>query len=131
MEVNIKKLDAQADISSAGEVCQVFIFNPDLVNRLKAELDDSAGIAALFKLLGDESRCTMLRALSRSHELCVCDLAEITDLSLPTVSHHLRKLREMKVVRSRREGKLVFYQLADERIRTLLEVVSQESPLAV
>lgn len=67
----------------------------------------------------------MLLALDRSRELCVCDLAEITELSLPTTSHHLRKLREQGLVASRREGKLVFYRLADPVAKKLLGVVAE------
>ena len=109
------------------ETCQVFVFNRDLVDRLKRELTGAAEVAALFKTLGDESRCTMLMALSKSSELCVCDLSEITGLSMPTVSHHLRKLREQSLVRARREGKLVFYRLVDEDTRLLLRVATTHS----
>ncbi len=106
------------------DACQVFVFNRDLVDRLKRELTSAAGVAALFKTLGDESRCTMLMALGKSSELCVCDLSEITGLSMPTASHHLRKLREQGLVRARREGKLVFYRLVDEDTRLLLRVAA-------
>ena len=109
------------------DTCQVFVFNRDLVDRLKRELTGAAEVAALFKTLGDESRCTMLMALSKSSELCVCDLSEITGLSMPTVSHHLRKLREQSLVRTRREGKLVFYRLVDEDTRLLLRVATTHS----
>ena len=53
-----------------------------------------------------------------------CALSVLTGLSLPTVSHHLRKLREQRIVDSRREGKLVFYQLVDEDVRLLLRVAA-------
>ena len=106
------------------DACQVFVFNRDLVDRLKRELTGAAEAAALFKTLGDESRCTMLMALGKSSELCVCDLSEITGLSMPTVSHHLRKLREQGLVRARREGKLMFYRLVDEDTRLLLRVAA-------
>ena len=106
------------------DTCQVFVFNRDLVDRLKRELTGAAEVAALFKTLGEESRCTMLMALGKSSELCVCDLSEITNLSMPTVSHHLRKLREQGLVRARREGKLMFYRLVDEDTRLLLRVAA-------
>lgn len=109
------------------DTCQVFVFNRDLVDRLKQELTGAAEVAALFKTLGDESRCTMLMALGKSSELCVCDLSEITNLAMPTVSHHLRKLREQGLVRARREGKLMFYRLVDEDTRLLLRVAATRS----
>lgn len=106
------------------DTCQVFVYNRALVDRLRRELTGAAEVAALFKTLGDESRCTMLMALGKSSELCVCDLSEITNLSMPTVSHHLRKLREQGLVRARREGKLMFYRLVDEDTRLLLRVAA-------
>ena len=110
------------DNAADTETCEVFIYNPEAVARLRRDLADVSAIAALFNLLGDPSRCKMVLALSKSRELCVCDLSEIVGLSLPTVSHHLRKLREQGLVSSRREGKLVFYRLDDEATRTLLEL---------
>ena len=127
MEMSDEKLVDAVVSESLGEpqdACQVFVFNRDLVDRLKRELTSTAGVAALFKTLGDESRCTMLMALGKSSELCVCDLSEITGLSMPTASHHLRKLREQGLVRARREGKLVFYRLIDEDTRLLLRVAA-------
>lgn len=133
MEVTDKSLPPTVDsgLQDAGnDSCQVFVFNRDLVDRLKRELAGTAEVAALFKTLGDESRCTMLMALSKSSELCVCDLSEITRLSMPTVSHHLRKLREQGLVRPRREGKLVFYRLVDEDTRLLLRVAATRSAVS-
>lgn len=127
MEVKSEKLAETVGAEPQGrpeDTCQVFVFNRDLVERLKRELTDAAGVAALFKTLGDESRCTMLMALGKSSELCVCDLSEITGLSMPTASHHLRKLREQGLVRARREGKLVFYRLVDDDTRLLLRVAA-------
>ena len=114
-----------ADIAEVPEdTCQVFVYNRTLVDRLKGELTGVAEVAALFRALADEGRCTMLMALGKSSELCVCDLSEITGLAMPTVSHHLRKLREQDLVRTRREGKLVFYRLVDEDTRLLLRVAA-------
>lgn len=104
--------------------CQTFIYNPLLVEKIKGELGDVSAAAILFKTLGDESRCTILLSLGRSSELCVCDLSEITGLAMPTVSHHLRKLREQGLVAFRREGKLAFYRLIDEDTRLLLRIAA-------
>ena len=108
MELNESKPQTLLPEDNADQ-CQVFVTNPKLVSHLKRELYGAAApVASLFRTLGDESRCTMLLALSKSEELCVCDLSEITRLAMPTVSHHLRKLKEQGLVRARREGKLMF-----------------------
>ena len=124
MEVIDAAEDATKD--STNDVCRVFIFNPVLVDRIKGQIDGVSTIATLFKMLGDESRCTILMALNMSDELCVCDLSEITGLAMPTVSHHLRKLRERGLVVSRREGKLVFYRLEGEDAKVLLDMAARK-----
>src|SRR5207245_8000821 len=68
-----------------------------------------------FKVLGDTTRVRMLDALSRA-ELCVCDLAALLGLSESAVSHQLRLLRGMRLVRPRRDGRLVYYTLDDQHI---------------
>jgi len=81
-----------------------------------AVIDDVAGI---FKALGEPTRLKIVTALLHS-ELCVCDLSVICGLSESAVSHQLRILRNMKVVRNRREGKIVYYQLDDDHVRDLI-----------
>ena len=92
------------------------------------ELRDSlvavAGLSELFRALSDETRTKILYLLSQQ-ELCVCDLAYLLGMSLPAVSHHLRLLRTMRLVSSRREGKQVFYTLEDEHVLTLIEVARE------
>lgn len=131
MEVKLQGfIEKITDESQTEESCQVFVVNRELVTKLKREIPGAAASAALFKTLGDESRCIILTALSKCRELCVCDLSVLTDLSMPTVSHHLRKLREQGFVESRREGKLVFYQLIDEDVRVLLRVAATRGLVA-
>ena len=77
-------------------------------------------LAETFKVLGDVTRVRILDALSRS-ELCVCDLAQLIGLSESAVSHQLRLLRGMRLVRSRRDGRMVFYTLDDQHIVRLFE----------
>jgi ArsR family transcriptional regulator len=72
-------------------------------------------LAETFRLLGDATRVRILDALSRS-EMCVCNLADLLGVSNSAVSHQLRLLRGMRVVRHRREGRMVFYALDDEHI---------------
>ncbi len=76
-------------------------------------------MAELFKALGDYTRVRILYALS-IHELCVCALAEVLDMSQSAISHQLRLLRAAKLVRYRKEGKNVFYALDDDHVRSLV-----------
>jgi len=76
-------------------------------------------LAELFKALGDYTRVRMLYALS-VHELCVCALAEVLDMSPSAISHQLRLLRAARLVRYRKEGKNVYYALDDDHVRNLI-----------
>jgi len=103
------------------DICSQFgISCQDKAPELKASLLDVAGLSELFKALADETRIKILYLLSQQ-ELCVCDLAFLLDTNLPAVSHHLRFLRSLNLVRSRRDGKQVFYALSDGHVLELLQ----------
>jgi ArsR family transcriptional regulator len=105
------------------DTCDVFHLAPAKVAALKSTLLSKASVAALaetFKLLGDATRVRILDAISRS-ELCVCDIARLLGLSESAVSHQLRLLRGMRLVRPRREGRMIFYALDDQHIVRLFE----------
>lgn len=91
-------------------------------SALRQPLGDASvtALAETFKVLGDATRVRILDALSRS-ELCVCDIAEQLGLSESAVSHQLRVLRGMRVVRARRAGRQVFYALDDQHVVRLFE----------
>ena len=76
-------------------------------------------MAELFKTFGDPTRIRILTALSRQ-EMCVCDIAELLGMSQSAISHQLRVLKQMELVKFRREGKTVFYSLADSHVSTIL-----------
>jgi DNA-binding transcriptional ArsR family regulator len=100
------------------DACDVFHLDPAKVSALKARLLPDASVGALaetFRVLGDITRVRILDALSRS-ELCVCDIARLLGLSESAVSHQLRLLRGMRLVRPRREGRMMFYALDDLHI---------------
>lgn len=78
-------------------------------------------LADLFKMFGDSTRIRILYALSES-ELCVGDIAQILNLGQSTVSHQLRVLKDAKLVKFRREGKIIFYALADEHVRLIISL---------
>jgi len=93
-------------------------------DELLGMLIDVSGLSELFRALADETRTKILYLLSRQ-ELCVCDLAHLLDLSLPAVSHHLRLLKMMRLVRARRDGKQVFYALDDDHVLSLIQVAQE------
>ena len=106
----------------AADICESF--SPGYDNRdprFRELAREVAGISEIFKVLSDETRTKIIYLLSRS-ELCVCDLADILQMSLPAVSHHLRLLRTMRLVTYRREGKQAFYSLDDGHVSQLIEV---------
>ncbi len=92
--------------------------------HLKDSLIEVSGLSELFRAMSDETRVGILYLLSRQ-ELCVCDLAYLLGISLPAVSHHLRLLKVMRLVRSRRDGKQVFYSLDDPHVLSLIEVARE------
>ena len=94
----------------------------DTVNRLLEEMpaeEDLYDLAELFKVFGDSTRIKILYALFGA-ELCVGALAQLLGMSQTAVSHQLRVLRTNKLVKGRKEGKIVFYSLADDHVRTIL-----------
>lgn len=74
----------------------------------------------LFNALADRSRLKILHALSDGQELCVCDVATLLDVKVAAASHHLRKLRDLKILQHRNEGKLAYYSLKDLRTADIL-----------
>lgn len=110
---------AEKQQQTTNDTCEIFCYDAAKVERLKRELEDTEGLALLFKALADDTRVRIALALSKE-ELCVCDVAHLMSISVATASHHLRLLRNMRLARSRKEGKLVFYSLDDEHVVTLI-----------
>ena len=81
--------------------------------------DELSDLAELFKIFGDSTRIKILYALLES-EMCVCDIAQLLGLTQSAVSHQLRILKQARLIKSRRDGKTVFYSLADDHVATLL-----------
>lgn len=107
------------------DCCDVFEpSRPATKEALRDRLIEVAGLSEIFKVLGDETRTRIIFLLS-VQELCVCDMAEILEMSLPAVSHHLRLLRMMRLVKYRREGKQVYYSLDDHHILALIRVAQE------
>ncbi|OEU73008.1 MAG: transcriptional regulator [Desulfuromonadales bacterium C00003093] len=105
------------------DLCQISCVNRPLVEQVLKALPDEpllCGAAEIFKMLADPNRLRLLHALTQE-ELCVCDLAALVDTSASAVSHQLRLLRTARLVKYRREGKMVYYQLDDEHVAHLLQ----------
>lgn len=99
--------------------------DPGRVETARAELltgDEATALAGRFQLLADSGRVRMIYALLEAGELCVGDLAAAVDVSESATSHQLRQLRLAGLVRSRKEGRTVYYRVGDNHVRILLDV---------
>ena len=106
------------------DICQEYGISVEHeLDRLRESLMSVVGLSELFKVLADETRTQILHLLS-ARELCVCDLALILQMTPPAVSHHLRLLKMMNLVRYRRAGKMVYYSLDDNHVLELISVAS-------
>jgi ArsR family transcriptional regulator len=106
------------------DICVTTEIHPDVLARVEAnmpDIDELFALEELFRTLGDSTRIRVVSAL-RAAELCVCDLAELLRMSQSATSHQLRVLRNMRLVKYRREGRKAYYSLDDEHIETLLDV---------
>ncbi|MDY3013862.1 MAG: metalloregulator ArsR/SmtB family transcription factor [Evtepia sp.] len=103
--------------------CDVTRVHDQLVDQVRREMPDEDtlyDLTELFHVFGDSTRMRILYALFAS-ELCVCDIAALLGLSQSAISHQLRLLKNTRLVTSRREGKTVFYSLADDHVKTIID----------
>lgn len=91
----------------------------ELVRRESPDMDMLCDLADLFKVFGDTTRMRILYALSES-EMCVCAIAEYLAMTQSAVSHQLKVLKDNHLVHARREGKTIYYALADDHVRTII-----------
>ena len=106
------------------ELCGYLHVHEDLVKQVleaMPEEDDLYSLADFFKVFADSTRIRILYVLLCS-ETCVCDIAQLLNMTQPAISHQLRILKQMDLVRTRREGKTVFYSLADDHIASILRM---------
>lgn len=104
------------------ETCEAVCVHSDLVEEITQHMPEEEelyDLAEFFKVFADSTRIKILYVLLRS-EMCVCDLADILGVSQSAVSHQLRLLKQMDLVKFRREGKTIFYSLADSHIENIL-----------
>lgn len=104
------------------ECCESVCIHEELLQKVNAQMpqeEELYDLAELFKVFGDSTRIRILFVLFES-EVCVCDLAEALHMTQSAISHQLKILKQAKLVKCRREGKSVFYSLADHHVRTMI-----------
>ena len=104
------------------DTCQCTIIHEDLVEKNKKDLLPEnllINVADFFKIFSDKTRLKIVTVLLKD-ELCVCDIATILEMSHSSISHQLRVLRQYKVVKNRKEGKVVYYSLDDSHINNIV-----------
>ncbi len=103
--------------------CDCEVLHEETVEKVKKSMADDetvADISDFFRIFGDSTRIKILWALDKS-ELCVCDIAALISMTKSAVSHQLKVLRDARLVKSRREGKVIFYSLADDHVKDIFE----------
>ena len=104
------------------ECCDVTCVHNQIIEAVKEKMPAEEllnELADFYKVFGDATRIKILCVLPRS-EMCVCDLAEMLGMTQSAISHQLRVLKQMKLVKNRREGKAVYYSLADGHIQNII-----------
>jgi len=104
------------------------------VDRVRRDMPEKTmleGLASFFKVFGDPTRISILMALSKE-EMCVCDLCALLDMKQSAISHQLKTLKQLRIVRSRRAGKVIYYSLDDNHIDSVLRIgiehILEETP---
>lgn len=118
MEPDLKKNMADCEIDQ----CDFISVHEDIVEKVIKVMpgeEQLLDLADFYKIFGDATRIKILYVLSQS-EMCVCDIATLLKMGQSAISHQLRVLKQMRLVKSRRDGKAAFYSLADGHIETIL-----------
>lgn len=105
------------------QICELIHVHEAIVEKVSHEMpseDVLFDLSELFKVFGDSTRIRILYCLFAS-EMCVCDIATLLNMTQSAISHQLSVLKKNKLVKSRREGKVVFYALADSHVRTMID----------
>ena len=113
---NMNNIDDTVECCECNEVHEELL---KIVNETMPEETELYDLAELFKVFGDSTRIRILFVLFEA-EVCVCDLAKVLNMTQSAISHQLRILKQNKLVNSRREGKSLFYSLADGHVRTII-----------
>ena len=104
------------------ECCEFMHAHDEIVEKVRKEMpseDTLYDLTELFRIFGDSTRIKILYVLFES-EMCVCDIAQLLGMTQSAISHQLRALKNARLVTSRRDGKTVFYSLADDHVKTII-----------
>lgn len=113
-----------ARLAVCEDLCNVPCFKEGLVSRLRDAMPQEhqfEDARVLFAALADRTRLKVLHALSSCEELCVCDVAHVLGMSVSSTSHHLRKMRDLKILKYRNDGKMAYYSLRDRFASNLVK----------
>jgi len=116
--------DWENDMGRNENTCDCNVVHEESIEHVRNEIaseDELAKMTKLYKVFGDSTRLHILAALN-CHEMCVCDLAVLMNMTKSATSHQLRILRENNLVRFEKVGKHSYYSLADEHVRDILDI---------
>ena len=105
------------------ECCELMHDDDEIVERVQKEMpgeDTMYDLTELFRIFGDSTRIRILYVLFEA-EMCVCDIAALLGMTQSAISHQLKALKNARLVKSRRDGKTVFYSLADDHVKTIID----------
>lgn len=108
---------------TAEPICETMIIHTDVIEKVKSDFPADSLVekmALFYKIFGDSTRIRILCALDKA-ELCVCDMSALLGMTVSAVSHQLKLLRESDLVKTRRDGKIVYYSLSDEHVQKIIE----------
>ena len=112
------------NIEKEASVCSETIVHQDVVSHVQAEMipfEQRLYVAEFFKIMGDPTRISILSALSLK-EMCVCDIAVLLNMTQSAISHQLKTLRQARLVKYRRAGKVIYYTLDDDHVQKIIQL---------
>jgi ArsR family transcriptional regulator, lead/cadmium/zinc/bismuth-responsive transcriptional repressor len=119
----VKRGEQMVDHRNEIERCDCSVIHEDTVNQVRGKMPSEENLydlAELFKVFGDSTRIKILWALVEA-EMCVCDIAVLLNMTQSAISHQLRLLKQARLVRYRKEGKIVFYALDDAHVKQIFD----------
>lgn len=119
-----RRLRKSARTTAQAETCGIPCFKGELVAKLRAETAPDEVFEEtriIFAALADRTRLKILYALRNGQELCVCDVAHVLQMSISAASHHLRKLRDLRILKYRNDGKMAYYSVRDRAVAKMVE----------
>ncbi len=107
-----------------GDFCEYMHVHEDIVETVRTNMPDEEelfDLSEFYKVFGDSTRIKILYVLFEA-EMCVCDIAQLLNMTVSAISHQLRVLKNARLVKQRRDGKTVFYSLSDDHVRTIISM---------